>query len=327
MPKNPLTGLSVVFLGSGSFSVPILTALHGASPRALTVVTRPDRPRGRSRRPRPTPVKEAAEGLGLDVLQPERVNAPESVAELRGLSPELLVVAAYGQILSGDTLGVARKSAVNVHPSLLPRYRGAAPIQWALLRGETETGVTVISMTEEVDAGLILARQATPIGQDENAGELEARLAPIGAELLVDTLEHLDEALDQAQPQGPPPTDGSAMAPRLTKSDGLIDWTRAAEEIRCKVRAFTPWPGAYSVLRREGDTRRMTLLRVKAFADDTDRTPGVVVQASGDTLRVQTGAGVLDVRELQPAGGRPMPVSAFLRGHVVREGDSFVGRQ
>jgi methionyl-tRNA formyltransferase len=182
-------------------------------------------------------------------------------------------------------------------------------------------------MTEEVDAGRILARRATAVGNDENAGELEARLAAIGAELLVETLERLDDALDQAQPQGPPPTDGSAIAPRLTKSDGLIDWTRPAEEIRCQVRAFTPWPGAYSFLRREGATRRITLLRVKALADDTDRVPGVVVQGDGDVLRVQTGAGVLDVRELQPAGGRPMEVSAFLRGHVVREGDSFVGRQ
>jgi len=291
------------------------------------VVTRPDRPAGRGRRRQPTLVKETAAAHGLEVFQPEQVSAPEALGRLRALKPDLLLLAAYGQILSADVLAVAELAAINVHPSLLPKYRGAAPIAWALLRGEKETGVTIITMTEEVDAGLVLAQEATPVGEDETAGDLEPRLAKLGARLLVSTLGRLDEALTQARPQGPSPTDGSATAPRLSKADGLVDWTRPAEELCNRVRGLTPWPGAYSFLQRDGAGERVKLVRVAAVVEGTEQPPGAVVAVSADALLVQTGRGLLSIRELQPAGKRVMEVSAFLRGHAVKEGDHFGGHQ
>lgn len=309
--------------------MPVLEGLLEAGWAVRAVVTRPDRPAGRGRRPRPTPVKEAALRWGVEVLEPERINAPEAVAGLRRLAPDLLVLAAYGQVLGPEVLAAARLAALNVHPSLLPRYRGAAPVAWALLRGERETGVTIIRMTEEVDGGDILAQEATAIAEEETAGELEARLARLGAGLLLRTLARLDEALAGARPQGPPPKDGSALAPRLTKADGLLDWSRPAEEIRNRVRGLNPWPGAYSFLEQPGGLLRVKLLRVRsrppeeAGASPPTR-PGTVVRVGKDSLWVQAGRGVVDVRELQPAGRRPMEVSAFLRGHRVSEGDRFV---
>ena len=321
---------TAVFLGSSTFSVPILKALLRAGGPVVAVVTRPDRPAGRGRRARPTPLKEAARRWGLAVLEPEQVNAPEVVAGLRRLAPDLVVLAAYGQVLGPEVLAAARVAPLNVHPSLLPRYRGPAPVAWALLRGERETGVTIIRMTEEVDAGLILAQEATAIGEEETAGELEARLARLGAGLLTRTLARLEEALAGARPQGPPPRLGSARAPRLTKADGLVDWSRPAEEIRRRVRGLSPWPGAYSFLGQGGHLLRVKLLRVRSRppgerAGGTPRpAPGTVVQAGEGTLLVQAGRGLVEVRELQPAGGRPLEASAFLRGRRVREGDRFV---
>jgi methionyl-tRNA formyltransferase len=258
------------------------------------------------------------------VLEPERVNAPEAVARLRELAPDLIVLAAYGQILGGELLSIPRVAPLNVHPSLLPKYRGAAPVAWALLRGERETGVTVTRMTEEVDGGQILAQEATVIGEDETAGELEARLALLGARLLAETLGRLEEALAQARPQGPPPTDGSGQAPRLTKEQGRVDWQLSAEAICRHVRALTPWPGAYSFLCHEQRPVRLKLLSVAACDRASSEPSGTVVQVLADALLVQTGGGLVAVREVQPAGGRAMDVGAFQRGHQVREGDVFV---
>jgi len=294
----------------------------------VAVITRPDRPAGRGRRPHPTPGKGLALAHGRAGRAPARVHAAEVVAGLRGLEPELLVLAAYGQILSGELLAVARTASLNVHPSLLPRYRGAAPVAWSLLRGERETGVTIIRMSEEVDAGLVLAQQGTAIGEEETAGQLEARLAQMGAGLLVATLGRLEEALAQARPQGPLPGDGSAEAPKLSKTDGLLDWGQPAEELGNRVRGLSPWPGAYSFLHHDGGVLRVKLLRVAVGPQRTSaREPGAVVAVSGEFLLVQTGRGLIEVREVQPAGGRPLEVSAFLRGHRVKEGDRFSDSQ
>ncbi len=318
---------TAVFLGSGTFSVPVLEALLAGGARVRAVVTRPDRPCGRGRRRHSTPVKQAAVEHGLLVLEPERADAPEAVTGLRELAPDLLVVAAYGQILSPQVLAVPRVAPLNVHPSLLPKYRGAAPVAWALLRGERETGVSIIRMSEEVDGGPLLAQQATSIGEDETAGELEVRLSQLGARLLTEALGRLSEALAEARPQGPPPQDGSAHAPKLSKAEGLVDWSRSAEEIHNRVRGLNPWPGAHSFLRHDGDLLRVKLLRVKVRRGPARRSPGTVVQVSKDVLLVEAADGLVDVRELQPAGKRAMQVRAFLRGHQVREGDRFVGGQ
>ena len=318
---------TAVFLGSGTFAVPILEALLAGAARVRAVVTCPDRPSGRGRRPHPTPVKQVALEHGLLVLEPERVNASESVTALRELAPDLLVTAAYGQVLSPEILAVPRVAPLNVHPSLLPRYRGAAPVAWVLLRGEHETGVTIIRMSEEVDGGLLLAQEATPIGEDETAGELEVRLSQLGARLLTETLGRLTQALAAARPQGPPPQDGSARAPKLSTAEGLVDWNRSTEEIHNWVRGLNPWPGAHGFLRHDGGLLRVKLLRVKSRRGRPRRAPGTVVQVSKDVLLVEAADGLVDVRELQPAGGRAMAVQAFLRGHQVREGDRFVGRR
>ena len=326
-PPTATPERTAVFLGSSAFSVPILEALLTGVVRVRTVVTRPDQPAGRGRRFHSTPVKQAALKHGLTVLEPEQVNAPESVRRLRTLAPDLLVLAAYGQILGREVLAVPRVAPLNVHPSLLPTYRGAAPVAWALLRGEQETGVTIIRMSEEVDGGRILAQEATPIEEGETAGDLEARLAELGARLLLEALGRLDDALTEARPQGPTPEDGSALAPRLSKAQGLVDWGRSAETICSQVRGLTPWPGAYGFLRGDGDTLRVKLLRVKARREVSSGMPGTVTRVTKDDLLVQAGEGVVDIRELQPAGGRRMDVSAFLRGHQVKEGDRFVGTQ
>jgi methionyl-tRNA formyltransferase len=269
-------------------------------------------------------VKELAAERGIAVLEPKLVNAPEAVAQLRELAPDLIVLAAYGQILSGELLCLARVAALNVHPSLLPKYRGAAPVPWAILRGERETGVTVIGMTEEVDGGCILAQEATAIGEDETAGELEARLVSLGARLLTETLGRLEAALARARPQGPAPTDGSGQAPRLTKEQGQVDWRLSAEAICRRVRGLTPWPGAYSFLRHDGQLLRLKLLRVAGSEGSSSELSGTVVGVLADALLVQAGGGLVAVQEVQPAGGRAMDVAAFQRGHGVREGDVFV---
>lgn len=315
---------TMLFFGSSAFSLPLLEALLSGPGRLLAVVTRPDQPAGRGRQARSTPVKELAAQRGIPILEPERVNAPEMAARLRELAPDLMVLAAYGQILGGDLLSVARIAPLNVHPSLLPKYRGAAPVAWALLRGEKETGVTIIRMTEEVDGGEILAQEAVPIGDDETAGELEARLALLGARLLLGTLSRLEEALAQARPQGPAPGDGSGHAPRLRKEQGQVDWGLSAEEICRRVRGLTPWPGAYSFLRHDSRLLRLTLLRVATSDGTSGRPSGSVVRVLPEVLLVQAGAGLVVVRKLQPAGGRAMDVAAFARGHKVREGDVFV---
>jgi methionyl-tRNA formyltransferase len=314
-----------VFFGSSSLSLPILEALLRRPGRVLAVVTRPDRPAGRGRRLRPTPVKELAAERGIAVLEPQRVNAPEAVARVRELAADLIVLAGYGQILGGELLSLARVASLNVHPSLLPKYRGAAPVAWALLRGERETGVTVIRMTEEVDGGQILAQEATAIGEDETAGELEARLVLLGARLLSETLGRLEEALTQARPQGPAPTDGSGQAPRLTKEQGQVDWELSAEAICRRVRGLAPWPGAYSFLCHGGQLLRLKLLRVAASAGTSSEPSGTVVRVLADALLVQAGGGLVALREVQPAGGRPMDLAAFQRGHDVKVGDVFVG--
>ena len=315
---------TTVFFGSGAFSVPVLEALLRGPARVSAVVTRPDQPAGRGRRARPTPVKALAAQQGIAVLEPKRVNAPEAVAQVRELAPELIVLAAYGQLLGGGLLSIARIAPLNVHPSLLPKYRGAAPVPWAILRGERETGVSVIRMTEEVDGGQILTQEATAIGEDETAGELEARLALLGARLLGETLGRLEQALAQARPQGPAPTDGSAQAPRLTKGEGQVDWRLSAEAICRRVRGLAPWPGAYSFLRHDGRLLRLKLLRVSTSEGASGEPAGTVVRVLPDALLVQAGEGLVALREVQPAGGRVMDVAAFQRGHQVKQGDVFV---
>lgn len=317
--------MRLLFFGSPAFAVPSLRALHSAGHEIATVVTRPDKPRGRSGRPAATPVKQAALELGLTVFEPRRASAREAVANLRAARAELGAVVAFGEILRPALLTVAERGFLNVHASLLPDYRGAAPINWALIRGEKLTGVTVIRMAPKLDAGPILAQRQASIGEDENAGELEASLARAGAELLTEVVARL--AAGEAIPGRPQPLEAGFFARKLTKEDGKIDWTASAEEIRNRVRGLTPWPGAYCDLEAGGRRVRVALVRVET-ADDAGPARdvaelGTVVRVDAEGIVIQTGAGLLRVRELKPAGGRTMSAADFARGHRVRPGDIF----
>ena len=290
-------------MGSPDFAVPVLRTLAQAYPLA-GVITQPDRPAGRGMALVPPPVKTAALDLGLPVLQPERLRAPEAVAALRAWAPELIVVAAFGQILRPQVLELPRYGCVNVHASLLPRWRGAAPIQAAILAGDIETGVTIMKMDLGVDTGPTLSRRALPIAADDTAGDLFDKLAPLGAQLLLETLPGYlaGKVQPQAQPSG-----GATYAPMLKKEDGRLDFSHPAEELARRVRAFQPWPGAYMEW-KEG------MLKVqRARPGPGQAAPGQRL-ASRDWPAVGTGDGLLLLEQLQPPGKKSMSGKAFLAG-------------
>jgi len=271
------------------------------------VITQPDKPAGRGLRLTPPPVKLAAQELRLPLLQPKSINSPECQELLRSLDLDLLVTAAFGQLLRPAVLRIPRLGCINVHASLLPKYRGAAPIHWALIHGERETGVTTFLMDEGMDTGPILLQRATPIDPDETAGELEARLAQMGAELAVETVEKLWRGEIEPRPQPP----GGTMAPKLHKEDGRIRWEWEARRIHNLVRGLSPKPGAYTTWRGE----LVKILRTRV-AEETGAAgvPGVILPRR-DRLLVAAGQGSLEVLELQPAGCRVITGRDFLNGY------------
>jgi methionyl-tRNA formyltransferase len=320
--------MRLVMMGTGLFAEPTFAAILGSSHQVVGFFTQPDRDigaeRGSTRQLGPG-LKELARQKNVPIFQPESINTPEGAAQLRSLNPDLLVVAAYGQILTREILEAPTQGGINVHASLLPRYRGAAPIAWAIYRGEKESGVTIIRMSTGLDAGDILAQESTPIGAEETSGELEARLAQIGGRLALEIVEQMSRGPVAGKPQ-----DKSLVtkAPKLTKELGLIDWARTALEIQRQIRAMQPWPTAYSYLHRVGQSASRTIVyRVRAAATSTDskREPGNirVDQSSGGHLLVACGGGEIEVLELQPAGKKRMPASSFLRGFRPEAGDRF----
>jgi methionyl-tRNA formyltransferase len=303
-------------LGTGPFAVPTLRALVAAGHEVPLVVTRP--PRGRCAEA--SPLQRAGDGLGLAVWSPDTVNSPESQARLRVVRADLLVVCDYGEILRPETLVTARLGGINLHGSLLPKYRGAAPVQWAILRGERETGNSVIQMTPGLDAGPCLGQQRTPIDPDEDAGQLEARLAEMGAELVVRIVAEL--AAGTARPVEQDRSQAS-KAPRLKKEDGVIDWSRSAQEIKNQVRALRPWPRAVTFWHRaEAEPLRLNvdLVAIAGPGSNANELPGTILDAS-KRLVVVAGDGTLELLEVQPAGKRAMSAGEFLRGNRVRIGD------
>lgn len=309
--------MRLIFLGTGGFAVPALRALWASAHEVALVVVRPAK--GRRTEP-PAPMHLAAEDLGAPIWLPESVNLPESQQRLRDLAADLLVVCDYGEILRSETLATTRLGGINLHGSLLPKYRGAAPVQWAILRGETEIGNTVIQMTPGLDAGPCLGQQHVAIDPDETAGELEGRLAELGARLVLDAVDRLAAGTAQPVPQQ---KSAATKAPRLKKEDGLIDWSRPAHEIKNQVRALQPWPRTFTFWQRgAGEPLRLNIDRVQ-FADERGSPPGTVL-AVGERLVVTTGDGALEILELQPAGKRRMAAAEFMRGHPMRAGDQFV---
>jgi methionyl-tRNA formyltransferase len=307
--------LKVVFLGSGSFAIPSLEALI-AHHEVAAVVTQPDREKGRGRGLAPPPVKPVAQAHGVPVLQPLRIKHPEAQEALRSLAPELQVIVAYGQILPPSVIDIPPRGTVNVHASLLPRYRGAAPIQWAIVNAESETGVTTMQIDEGLDTGPLLLSRALSIGAEETAGELEPRLARLGAEVLIETLERLAEGTLTPTPQD---HTRATLAPLIRKEDGRLDWDQPAASIACRVRGFHPWPGTST--RYAGLT--LKLLRVRP-EPGRGGEPGQLVALDRSGLVVACGLGTrLRVLEVQPESRRPMPAVAYAAGARLEPGARF----
>lgn len=312
-------------MGTGPFAVPAFQWLLSSAHDVLALVTRPAPPTRRRSQPPVSPVREVAVQQGLAVLMPPDVNAPECQAKLRAFSPDLLVVCDYGQILSSESLGIAPLGGINLHGSLLPQYRGAAPVNYAIWNGDRETGVTAIHMTPRLDAGPIVAVCPVTIGDTEDAVSLEARLAKRGATCLEDALRHLEQ-WDGVGPLGVQQDNALASrAPRLKKMDGLIDWQQPAERIYNQVRALKPWPGSFTFLPQSEQTSRLILHQVAVErGGDLPVDPGVVVHVDRHQLWVATGRNVVSLKTVQLPGKRAMEVSELLQGHSITPGTRFV---
>jgi methionyl-tRNA formyltransferase len=308
-------------MGTGPFAVPTFDRLV-CEHDVLLIVTRPIPPAQGKRKAPANPVREHFVAGDIPLMEPQSVNDPQVIEQLAALGPDVLVVCDYGQILSAQTLQSSRLGGINLHGSLLPKYRGAAPVNWAIWNGDSETGVTVIHMSPRLDAGPCLAQVATPIGREEDAGQLEQRLAQLGVEPVLQALEMLAN-WDGQTPIGEVQDPALASkAPRLKKSDGLIDWSQSAGQISNQVRALSPWPGTYTQwLRDKGEVR--LILRKVSVSDQTappGARPGQVVACEDGRLILATGSGCLEVHQVQPAGKRVMPIGEFLRGYPTQCG-------
>ncbi len=309
--------MRIVFMGTPDFAVPVLEAVAEAGHTVVGVVTQPDKPKGRGGAVLMTPVKEKALKLGIPVYQPVKVREPEFVEILRGLGADVFVVAAFGQILPKTVLSLPRLGCVNVHSSLLPRYRGAAPIQWAVIDGEKETGVTTMMMDEGLDTGDMLEQAVIPIEAGETGGSLHDKLSALGAKLIVSTLAKLENGTAVRTPQT---DEGTCYAKMLKKSMGDIDWTMDAEAIERLVRGLDPWPGTYT----GWNGRTLKIRKTRVVPEEYDGVCGQVVLTDKDRLYVKCGRGTLALTELQPEGRKRMAVDAFLRGYPVETGTVFV---
>lgn len=306
--------MRIVFMGTPAFACPSLDALLNDGQNVVAVVTAPDKPRGRGQEVSYTPLKEFALQKHLPVLQPESLKQPDFIDTLRLLQPDLFVVVAF-RILPPEVFRLPPKGAFNLHASLLPKYRGAAPINWAIINGEKETGVTTFFLQEKVDTGNIILQECTPIGENETAGELHDRLAILGASLVVKTTRLIDSGNVILQPQD----DSQATpAPKIFKNDCRIPWQRSAQEIHNFVRGLSPHPAAWTM--HKG--KLLKLYRTLPLVDSTG-TPGRIVRCTPAELVVGTGAGVVSVLEIQQEGKRRLPIEEFLRGYKIQEGDTF----
>jgi methionyl-tRNA formyltransferase len=303
----------IIFMGTPEFAVPALKALHNTKKNVALVVTRPDQPKGRGRKVIPPPVKEVAIKLGCDVVQPASIRTAEFANRMAKYNPDIIVVVAFGHIIPKNILAMPKLATINVHASLLPKYRGPAPIQWAIINGERETGVTTMLMDEGLDTGDILLSSKTRIYSDDTSATLHDRLADLSADLLIQTIESLETGditpISQDHTQ-------ATYAPLLKKNDGHINWKMPAETLEAFVRGMTPWPGAFTF---HGD-RRLKILKAMPIIIDTVETPGTVIQRFPDELCVATGKGVLSVIIIQGESGKRLSIKDFLRGYKIPPG-------
>jgi methionyl-tRNA formyltransferase len=309
--------MRLVFLGSGAIGVPSLKALAASGTHEVQAVfTQPDRPAGREMKLRGPPIKVAARDLGLPVHQPAKIRAPEALGILAELQPDIIVVAAYGQLLRQSLLSLPRLGCINVHASLLPRHRGAAPVQAAILAGDSETGITIMQVDEGLDTGDILVQVTTAIGAEETAGSLHDRLALLAPAALLETLDLLHRGVAHPRQQD------SALATYASKirhQDGQIDWNKPAVEIERRIRAMTPWPGAYTAILLRNASTTLKVHRARA-REEIGGPPGTIVAVSDDGILVATEKGGILLQEVQLPGGKRVPAGDFLRGHPITPG-------
>lgn len=306
--------MRILFMGTPDFAVPSLRALLEDGHTICGSFTQPDKPKNRGMKLLPTPVKEFCLAHDIPVFQPTKLRDGTALAQIQELAPELIVVAAYGRILPDDILRYPAKGCINVHSSLLPRYRGAAPINWAILNGDKESGVTIMHMATELDAGDIISQAATPIDPNETVETLHDRLAELGAQLLVKTVKEIEAGTASRTPQDPALV---SFAPMLSRQLSPMDWSRPARELHDQVRGLIPWPAAVTGL----DGVRCKVFSTLVCDQTATGEPGTVVQADKKGLKIACGGGtVLELREIQPDGKKRMTAAAFLLGHPLAEG-------
>ena len=314
-----MSPLRIIFMGTPALAATVLEALLGEkSFNVIAAVTQPDQPKGRDLKLQPSAVKELALKHSLPVLQPERAREPQFIEHIRALAPDLIVVAAYGQILPQALLDVPRFGCLNVHTSLLPKYRGAAPIQWAILNGDSETGVTIMKMDAGLDTGGIVSEERTAIGEEDNAQTLHDRLAQVGGALLVRTIPDYISGKIEPRPQ---PVEGASYARKIQKEDGRLDWTQSARTLWNRVRGLTPWPGTFTVVQRKHGTVLLKILRAEPV--EASGPLGEILSAESAGVVVACGEGALRITELQREGGKRLAAAQFLAGFVLRAGEKL----
>ena len=321
--------MKILFMGSGTFGLPVLDAIHASKHPLAAVVTAVDKPQGRGRILTASPAKVWAEANGIPVFTPSKINAPESVAALKAFGADVFVVASYGALLSQEILAVPAKGCINVHPSLLPKYRGASPVVQALLDGEKRTGMTIMAMAAELDSGDVLLQEAVDIGEQEDARDLTARLAALGGRMTVEALDRLETG---RAPRAPQDHSRATYCSKLKKDNARLDWSWTAERICNHVRALIVWPGSVTLW----NGRSLKILRARADRNierddrgvertaDRPTRPGEVIEASGKGIRVQAGEGAVWLEKVQPEGARPMDHKDFLNGSSVKPGSLFL---
>ncbi|MGN0353395.1 MAG: methionyl-tRNA formyltransferase [Roseburia sp.] len=305
--------MRVIFMGTPDFAVGTLEEIIKAGHEVVLVVSQPDKQKGRGKTVQPTPVKECALAHGIEVYQPKRVRENECVEYLRSYQPDIIVVVAFGQIVSREILDMPKYGCINVHASLLPKYRGAAPIQWAVLNGDKVSGVTIMHMDEGIDTGDMILQKEIVLDKEETGGSLFDRLAVVGAELCVEAMAALENGTAKDIPQD---SEKATHVGKISKEMGSIDWTKSAEEIERLIRGLNPWPSAYT---RIGD-KTLKIWKAEIVSDEQKAEPGCIVAVTKDAMEIQTGTGILALKEVQLEGKKRMTTDAFLRGYQVEEG-------
>ncbi len=310
--------MNIVFMGTPDFAVPSLKSLIESKYNVATVITQTDKPKGRKSQLCTPPVKNIALDSGLKIVQPENVNDKIIIEKLKEINPDVITVVAFGQMISSEILDLPRYKCINIHASLLPKYRGAAPINWALINGEEETGVTSIILQEKMDAGNMIIQKSIRIGPDETAGKLNNRLSILGAEVLMDSLKQIEAGTAKYALQD---EKFVTYAPKLKKKDGLINWNHSTEEIHNFVRGMNPWPTAYTMLIRNTSEERIIILETEKDTPsdtETNKTPGTIIDISGRGIMVATNNGCIWIKEVKPEGKQSMSAVAFSRGRNIK---------